>query len=311
MNDQALLDLVRRADPLRGVGEPPSGLLERILAAPRATEVPRPTLGSRVLRQRRLLRRRTLVLVCAVAVAIVPLTALAAVKHWWFLSGSGLPRPGQSPVVATRGSWSGHPWSLVAYPSKHLVSVGRINGTTVNGLCWGVVFAGAPRRLGGESADGFSCGSLVGIQRPRFVANLREIGSPIPTAVIDWNSGYSPGYPRWKRWISGVVISSATDVVIRWPAKKALPGTLASPAQVVRTATFAAPIKGYRVRLFAVPLPKGLSHQNRFCSRHSKHLRRCASDSPVPSTITGTNPQGHVVACDGVGGLLPLSSCKP
>jgi hypothetical protein len=275
-----------------------------------AADLP-PSVGPARRPRRRLLPRRSLVLACAVAAAVVPLTALAATNHWWFLSGSGLPRPGQSPIVARRGSWDGHRWSLVAYPSKHLVSVGPINGTTVNGLCWGVVFAGAPRRLGGESADAFGCGSLVGIQRPRLVANLKQSGSPIPTAVIYWNSGYSPGYPRWKRYIDGVIISSATHVVIRWPARKAEPGILASPAQVVRTATFAAPIKGYRVRLFATRIPQALSHQNRFCSRHSKQVRRCASDSPLPSTISGTNPQGHVVACDSVGGLLPLSSCKP
>jgi hypothetical protein len=36
MNDQTLLELVRRADPLAAaVGEPPSGLLERVLASPR------------------------------------------------------------------------------------------------------------------------------------------------------------------------------------------------------------------------------------------------------------------------------------
>ena len=49
MNDQALLELVRRADPLRGVGEPPYGLLERVLAAPRAGEAPSAGVPRRVL----------------------------------------------------------------------------------------------------------------------------------------------------------------------------------------------------------------------------------------------------------------------
>ena len=40
MNDQALLELVRRADPVAEVGNPPQGLLEHVLAEPRAKSKP-------------------------------------------------------------------------------------------------------------------------------------------------------------------------------------------------------------------------------------------------------------------------------
>jgi hypothetical protein len=295
MTDEALLELVRRADPVHGVGEPPVALLNRVLASPRSGAV----------RPRRLSRRRTVLLACAVAAAIVPLTALAAVNHWWFLqTGAGLPRPGQQPTVVTRGSWSGHRWTLVAYPSKHFA--GTTNGP--NGLCWGVTFSGPapPSRYGNMFYggmphgvdDGMACGSLVGIRKPKPVADLKEVGDPIPTAVVAWSLSAAHGYPSW---ISGVVVPTATHVAVRWPARKAQPpGILASPPVVVRAATFPARVAGYRVRLFAARLPAELS-------RHT----RTASVTSLPSRISGTNRSGRVVACDWAAGVLPLSSCRP
>jgi hypothetical protein len=236
---------------------------------------------------------------------IAPLAALAAINHWWFLqAGSGLPTPGQQPTVVRRGSWSGHPWSLVAYPSKHFA--GTTNGP--NGLCWGVTFSGHPPHSRYANAfyggtpngvdDGMACGSLVGIEKPKLVADLKEVGTPIPTAMVSWSLSAALGYPSW---ISGVVVTSATHVAIRWSAKKAQPGRLASPSELVRATTFPAPIAGYRVRLFTARLPKALT-------RHT----RTASVESLPATISGTNRDGRVVACDAVGGLLlPLSSCKP
>lgn len=309
MNDQALLELVRRADPLRGVGEPPSGLLERVLASPRAGRGSLFTVLPRVLFRSPRPRRRAVLLACAIVVAAAPLAALAAANHWWFLRADAyLPRPGQRPIVVKRGSWDGHRWTLVAYPSKHFVGVTKINGTQINGLCWGVTFSGRtpPHTYsnifyGGTpngADDGMACGSLVGIQKPKLVADLEQVGDPIPTAVAAWSLTSTRGYPNW---ISGVVVSSATHVVIRWAARKAQPGTLASPREVVRARTYAAAVKGYRVRLFAAVIPKALS-------RHT----RTASVETLPETISGTDRHGRVVACSFAGAIYaPLSSCKP
>jgi hypothetical protein len=255
---------------------------------------------SRRVRQRPRRSRRVVLLAAAVAAVVAPLTALAAINHWWFLgAGSGLPRPGQRPTVAHRGSWLGHRWALVAYPSKHFAGT-----TQVNGLCWGLSFSGHTRNGGGMyggvphgADDGVGCGSLVGIQKPRLVADLAEEGDPVPTVTTEMRYPSGEGY---LPWISGVVVSSATKVVIRWPARTAIPGRLASPRVVARAATFPAPVAGYRVRLFAIPLPKPLLRRT-----------RTASVSIVPSEITGTNRHDRVVACGWPGGYLPLSSCRP
>lgn len=289
MNDEALFELVRRADPVQAVGEPPLAVLERVLAAPRPA-------GKRLRPP-----RRAVLLACALTAALAPLAALAAVNHWWFLgAGAGLPRPAQQPIVVTRGSWSGHRWSLVAFPS-HASSKGY-------GLCWGVTFAGRPPRdtgglysVNGEDAtrgdDAVSCGSIVGIQHKKLFA------PNIPTVMFQWKLGsrHPHGYPGW---ISGVVAGSARHVVIRWSEKAGGPGFLASPREVVRAATFAAPVAGYRVRLFAVPLPKPLSRQT-----------RTASVLTFPTSIRGTNLHGRVVACYDARwltefGVTPLSICK-
>jgi hypothetical protein len=251
----------------------------------------------RRVRRRTLWRRRAILLAATLVAVIAAGTALAAINHWWFLaSGSGLPRPAQSPTVVTRGSWSGHRWALVAYPPKHFA------GT----LCWGVTFSGSPAPYNGGvlyspygtaiehgAADGIGCGSVAGIQSPRLAAR--------PTVIYEWTTP-SFGYPGW---IAGVTDASATHVVIRWSAKPASTAHLATPRLVVEAATFPAPVAGYRVRLFAARLPKPLV-------RHT-HI---ATGWTLPASVTGTDRHGRVVACNSLQtyasvGASPLSSCKP
>lgn len=292
MNDETLFELVRRADPLRAVGEPPLAVLQRVLASPRSG------------RRRLGVPRRAVLLACALAAAIAPLAALAAINHWWFLH-AGLPRPAQQPTVVARGSWSGHRWSLVAFPSRA--------SRKGYGLCWGVTFAGHPPSdtgglyaINGESAmrgdDAVSCGSIVGIQHKRLFA------PNIPTVMFQWKLGSRnpSGYPGW---ISGVVAGSATHVVIRWSAKPGGPGFLASPREVVRATTFAASVAGYRVRLFAAPLPRPLSRQKRNANGY------VTPALTFPSSVRGTDEHGRLVACYDARyvtqfGVSPLSVCR-
>lgn len=244
----------------------------------RAGEDGRLSVWSPRVRRRRLMRRRTVLLAFALAAIIAPLTAVGAINHWWFLRTS-LPRPAQKPIVVTRGSWSGHRWTLVAYPSKGY------------GLCWGVTFAGHNHRPGRllrfmrsrsagvaiHGADsGMGCGSIVGIPdwNPKY----------LPTVMFESVTTNAPGYPSW---ISGAVVTSATHAVIHWQSGKA-----------VRVRTFAVPVGGYHVRLFATPYPNGLS------------------SFYGPTSISGTNQQGDVVACFNsqvisTNGAYPLSYCKP
>lgn len=245
--------------------------------------------------RRRLPRRRTVLAAVVVLAIIAPLTALAA-NHWWFLQASGLPRPTHKPVVVTRGSWSGHRWTLAAYPSYP--------SAKGYGLCWGVTFSGhtPPPNGGGygagviphRAADGFGCGSLVGIRNRHLVADLEQAtGSPMPTVAFEWRGSGAAGYPSW---ISGVVVASATQVVLRW--SRCTPGSTCQTAPIAkaRAETFPARVAGYHARLFAVPLPKQFSP---FDGNFS---------------ITGVG-HGRVVACSSSqvtrSGYSPLSSCKP
>jgi len=244
----------------------------------------------------RLSPRRALLLAAALVAIIAPLSALAAINHWWFLRAT-LPRPTQTPTVVAHGSWSGHPWTLVAYPSRG------------HGLCWGVTFSGQhtpkgyPTMIGVTAgmashgaADGVGCGSIVGLRHWNT--------ADLPTVTTESLQTSAPGYPSW---ISGAVVASATHVVVRWSAVRSRPShyILGSSRESVRAATFAAPIPGYHVRLFAIPLPKQVS----------RHTRK-AWALPDPTSISGTNRQGRVVACFNAriistNGAYPLSYCKP
>ena len=243
--------------------------------------------------RRRLPRRRTVLLAIALAAVIAPLAALAA-NRWWFLGSSVLPRPAHTPIVVTQGSWYGHPWTLAAYPSKGY------------GLCWGITFAGhtphpdrfmrstSPGLAFHEAADGFGCGGVVGLRH----WNPAEL----PTVEYESETSYGSGYPSW---IAGAVVTSATHVVVRWPAVKPLPGLLGSPPETERAATFPVAVADYRVRLFAVPVPKLLTRFTRKAYAQSE-----------PGSISGTNQHGRVVACYAApalssNGVYLLSDCKP
>jgi hypothetical protein len=251
-------------------------------------------------RRRRLGRRRAVVLAFVVLAIVAPLTALSALNHWW-VQGY-LPRPVQQPIVVTRGSWSGHPWTLVAYPSYPSDKI-----ADGYGLCWGVTFTRSARLAaippGGTVGagvmtlagvrNGVSCGSVVGI-------HIRHrIPGTVPTVMAVQTQTFSPR--AYENTISGVVVASATHVVIRWSAHPvARPGFLTSPREVVRVATFPARVAGYSVRLFAAPQPKALLRRTRI-----------ASAWRPPSSVTGTNRHGRVVACSTYVEVPPLTDCKP
>lgn len=269
----------------------------------RAGEDPRPSPTSR---RHRLGRKRTALLALVVVAIIAPVTALSALNSWW--SSAYLPPPVQGPIVVTRGSWSGHHWTLIAYPSHPTA-----NGY---GLCWGITFSRNPglAAIPPEASisatvmaargvdEGVNCSSIVGIE------HWRHLPGTIPTVQAQVSQFLStplePGAKGHPAWIAGVVAPSATHVVLRWTARRGHPPQLASPREVVRVATFPALVADYRVRLFAAPLPKSLTRRT-----------STAGAWTLPSTITGTNRHGQVVACstDGFanGGVSPLSACKP
>lgn len=236
----------------------------------------------RPVRRRRRGRRRTVVLALVILAIAVPLTALSALNNWW--RSAGLPRPVQKPLVVTHGSWSGHAWTLIAYPSYP--------DSTDYGLCYGVTFSSSPdvasvppggtisSRTMARTGVGndIACGSIVGIQK-RF-----QTPGLTPTVAFS-EPIYSSARTEGPAWIAGVVIPRATHVVIRWSAKKAAPpAILASPREVVRVATFPAGIAGYHVRLFAAPVPQPLL----------RHTRTAGAD-PYPDSFSGRDSNGRFI----------------
>lgn len=83
MNDQMLLEMVRRADPVAaGIGDPPPALLERVLASPRAEETPR-----------RHLRRSAKFALVAAAFGVSAAIASLAIAGTGWLTGEPAPPP--------------------------------------------------------------------------------------------------------------------------------------------------------------------------------------------------------------------------
>jgi hypothetical protein len=106
--------------------------------------------GEAVPRRRRALvtRRRVLIALVVLVAVLIPLTAVGAQQQWWFLADS--PEPASSPEVVASGTWSGHPWHIVAYRSR------------TEGLCDGIV--GNVTRI---SDLELSCGPFQGIPDSR------------------------------------------------------------------------------------------------------------------------------------------------
>lgn len=227
--------------------------------------------------------KRLFVAVVAVAAVVGGAVAPAAPtsgSQWWFLRARyDLPPAVHKPVVVTQGSWSGHRWSLVVYPSDaKKVTPPAFHGPS---LCWGVTFAGKPSpparvsMIGGiplalgHRDDGMRCGSTVGIRTKQSYIPIKP---PDTELLINQTAD---GYPSW---LAATVPASTAHVVVLWRARKAARGFPATPREVAHPRAFRAPVAGYRVRVFAVPLPRALSHT-----------------PPLP-TITATNRRGHVIA---------------
>jgi hypothetical protein len=174
--------------------------------------------------RRRLRWRHVMLIAATVTAVVVPLVALAE-NDWWFLKLKGIPRPVSTPVVVAEGSWSGHPWQLVAYQSY------------TEGTCWTLTFNDVPRSGWG----GVRCGSTVGVGP----LNGAFAGT-IPTIAYAMGGSFDGSFPSW---IAGPVVRSAATVVIRW-----------RNGAVVQTSTVSAKSLGeigwFRpVNFYAVPLP--------------------------------------------------------
>jgi hypothetical protein len=164
-------------------------------------------------------RRRPALLVAAlVAVALIPVAALAVANDWWFLGPGLSPTPASEVIVVKTGTWDGKGWQLTAYRSD------------TEGLCYALT----PTGSSGEGAS-ISCDSIEGVPRtpeskpytPHAISFVIGGGGVLPASI------YGPVTDK----------AEEVDVYFRKGA-------------VLRTPTVAPPSSlGAAVRFYAAPLP--------------------------------------------------------
>jgi hypothetical protein len=177
--------------------------------------------GEHPVRKPRLARRRLVLAVALLAAVVVPLAALSAANDWWSLfKAAGVPTPASTPIVVKTGTWSGHPWQLVAYPARR------------RGLCFGVMPTSTP---GSSEGAALECSDFAGFKRS--AAQVPPSGMTI-TFLSGSRSKKLPSY------IAGPVIDTARTVEIHF-----------TDGQTLRTQTFTAPAPLNHVRFFATPIP--------------------------------------------------------
>jgi hypothetical protein len=162
-----------------------------------------------------LARRRLLLALALLLLAVlIPLTALAVGHGWWFLSAYG-PKPVGNVVVVTSGRWQGMPWNLTAFRTD--------KGT----ICYAVTVRPAtPQLLGSTEA----CGP-VSARTP--ISFLRSLG----VARVELSRGHftyrGPQPHPFPAYIVGAVINSASEVdVAAGPGLTQRIRTAAAPASL-------------------------------------------------------------------------------
>jgi hypothetical protein len=164
-------------------------------------------------------KRRLILMFVVAAVALVPLTALAAANDWWFIKLNH-PTPTHGPVVVKEGEWAGQKWQLIAYPA------------TTDGLCMSMTpTASASTGEGGA----IECSTFATVAR---TASTKVSPDMTITYLIGGRSKQLPNY------IAGPVIDSAATVAIRFGG-----------GQLLRVPTFGAPEPLDHVQFYATQLP--------------------------------------------------------
>jgi hypothetical protein len=148
-------------------------------------------------------RRRTLPLkrrllfaaVLVVLAVLVPLTALAVGRGWWFLSAYG-PKPVGNVVVVTSGTWRGTPWNLTAFRTD--------KGT----ICYALTVEPAtPQPLGSAEA----CGPVTAKTPISFLRSLGTRRLLLTRGRFSLRGRHPHSFPAY---IVGVTTDSITTVTI-------------------------------------------------------------------------------------------------
>jgi hypothetical protein len=240
-------------------------------------------------RLRSLTKRRLMLALALVAVALIPLAALGVAKLQNEPSkpvstpsvvkqGDSSPRlqdgraPGTTPDVVKEGEWSGHRWRLSAYP-------------TGEGLCFSMTPAGPNASGYGEAT---SCATFVGVPR---MAETEATSEMTISALAGAPSDELPAY------IAGPVIDKASTVEIKF-----------ATGEVLRLPTFSGPASLGRVRFYAAQLPATIP-----MPVPGQRIEEERSFIDI-DTLAGLDSDGNVVAClaprTAVNGLSPLSDCQ-
>lgn len=170
--------------------------------------------------RQRWISRRLIVAFALLAAILVPLTATAASRGWWFFESGSAPHPTQTPFVVKSGIWDGHAWQLIAYPSS------------TDGLCFSIT---ATNTTTSGAGGAMNCAPFAGVAR-----TSETKGSPDMT--ITYLSGGATS--QLPAYVAGPVIETATAVKIR----------LADGATLT-TPTFSAQPPLDHVRFYATLLP--------------------------------------------------------
>jgi hypothetical protein len=219
---------------------------------------------------RRSVKRPLLIAVVVLVAVLVPLAAIGAGNHWWFLKFGG-PTPAKAPVVVKEGVWGNRRWQLIAYPS------------TTDGLC----MAMAPSSAAIPGRGAMACVPFAGVARTPST-------KPSPDMTITFlMSGAAAGLPAY---IAGPVISTASNVELRF-----------SNGTILRASTFAGAGALSRVRFYATRLPtdvvKLLRPPTRTGKQHMYPLNWAAGLDAHGNVVACLAP------LESTDGISPLSAC--
>jgi len=165
-------------------------------------------------------RRLLFAAVLVVLAVLVPLTALAVGRGWWFLSAYG-PKPVGNIVVVTSGNWHGTPWSLTAFRTD--------KGT----ICYAITVEPAtPQPLGSAEA----CGPVT---QKTPISFLRSLGTGRVLLTRGHFNLRGPQPHRFPAYIVGVTTESIATIAIngtRGPGQNVK--TIAAPAALHASVRF-------------------------------------------------------------------------
>jgi hypothetical protein len=204
----------------------------------------------------KLSRRRLLIALAAIPVAVLVSTlAVSAENDWWFLRGPvpNGPTPTGEVVVVATGTWEGHGWTLTAY---------RAHFNPGGSVCWALTPEGAPDPRGRD----FSCGMI-----------------PLPKESFSFGFKTGPKGSGFPPYVLAPVPGEATNVRIEL-----------TDGETIEAKTFPAPAElGLPIRFLAALLPGCPNLQSIVALDDQNKIVAQSSVLHQPGTCPGEHPRGE------------------